>query len=123
MRFRGTLMSSIVLSALAFGAVPALAQERADGSGDVAKALERDLGLSPDEVKAQGPLQEQAIKTDDELQSSLGDGYAGSFYDARAGRLVVMVSDESLLEKVKAAGAEPRLVKHPLRELDAIKSD
>jgi streptogrisin C len=124
MRFKGTLMSSILISALALGAAPALAAEdHQDGSGEVSAALQRDLGLSPEQAKEQGALQERAMKLDQELQDSLGDGYAGAQYDVRSGRLIVMVSDESLLEKAKAAGAEPRLVKHGLRELDAIQAD
>jgi streptogrisin C len=123
MRFKGTLMSSIVISALAISVAPALAQERADGSGEVSVALQRDLGLTPEQVKEQGPLQERALKLDRELQDSLGEAYAGSQYDLRSGRLIVMVSDKSLLEKASAAGADARLVERSMRELDAIQAD
>src|SRR3954469_10607147 len=123
MRFRGTLMSSIMISALAMSVAPALAAEdHGDGSPDVAAAMERDLGLTPDQAKAQGELQDRALKLDRVLQDSLGDAYAGSQYDLKAGRLIVMVSDRGLLEKAKAAGADPRLVTHSLKELDAIQS-
>ena len=65
MRFRGTLMSTLVISTLALSAVPALAaDERADGSDTVAKAMERDLGLTPEQAKAQDELQERAYKLD-----------------------------------------------------------
>jgi streptogrisin C len=124
MRFKGTLTSSILISALALSAAPALAaDERVDGSDEVSAALQRDLGLSPEQAKEQGPLQERAVKLDQSLQDSLGGGYAGSQYDLRSGRLIVFVSDEGLLEKAKAAGAEPRLVAHSLRELSAIQAD
>jgi hypothetical protein len=73
MRFKGTLMSTLVISSLALSAVPALAaDERADGSDTVAKAMERDLGLSPEQAKAQDALQERAYNLDLELQKSLG---------------------------------------------------
>src|SRR4051794_28988206 len=124
MRFRGTLMASLVISALALSAVPALAaDDRVDGSDEVAKAMERDLGLTPDQVKAQDEQQQRAVKLDEELRKSLGDAFAGSQYDLKSGRLIVMVSDRSLLEKASAAGADARLVSHPLRELDAIQAE
>src|SRR3954469_9454547 len=98
MRFRGTLMSSIMISALALGVAPALAAEdHGDGSADVAAAMERDLGLTPEQAKAQGDQQDRALKIDAELKDSLGDGYAGSQYDLKSGNLIVMVSDRGLL--------------------------
>jgi len=124
MRFNRTLMSSIVISTLALGAAPALAaDEHQDGSAEVQAAMERDLGLSPEQAKAQGPLQERAIKLDQELKRSLGEAFAGSEYNIKSGRLTVFVSDEGLLERAKASGAEPQLVKHSLRELNAIQAE
>src|SRR4051795_4939726 len=92
---------------LALSAVPALAaDERADGSDQVTRAMERDLGLSPDQAKAQDELQERALKLDDELKSTLGDAYAGSQYDLKSGKLIVMVSDKDALQKASEAGAD-----------------
>jgi streptogrisin C len=124
MRFNGTLMSSILISALALGAAPALAaDERADGSADVSAALERDLGLSPKQVKELGPAQDRAVKLDDELKRSLGDAFAGSQFDLKSGKLIVSLTDKGLLEKVEASGAGARLVSHSLRELEAIQAN
>ena len=123
MRFNGTLMSSIMISALALSAAPALAQERPDGSADVAKAMERDLGLTAGQIKELGPQQERAVKLDEELKRSLGDAYAGSEFDLESGKLIVMVSDKGLLEKAQASGADARFAAHSLKELDGIKAD
>jgi streptogrisin C len=123
MRFRGTLMSSIMVSALAFSVAPALAEDHGDGSGDVAAAMERDLGLTAEQAKAQGDQQDRALKLDDEMKASLGDAYAGSQYDLKSGKLIVFVADRGLLEKAKAAGADARLVKHGLKELDGIQAE
>src|SRR4051794_225114 len=121
MRFRGTLTSTLMISVLAASAAPALAADgRADGTAVVTRAMERDLGLSPDQAKAQNELQEQALKLDDELESSLGDAYAGSQYDFKSGKLIVMVSDKEALEKASAAGADARFAAHSLRELTTI---
>jgi streptogrisin C len=116
-------MSSIMISALALSAAPALAQERPDGGADVAKAMQRDLGLTEEQIKELGPQQERALKLDQQLQDSLGDAFAGSQYDLRSGKLIVMVSDKSLLERAEALGADARLAAHSLRELDGIKAD
>ncbi|MGW8380378.1 S1 family peptidase [Streptomyces sp. ODS28] len=48
-------------------------------------------------------------------------GDAGSFYDAKAKKLVVNVTDKSAVHKIEAAGAEARVVKHTLAQLDAAK--
>ena len=95
MRFRGTLMSSLVISALALSAAPALAaDDHGDGSADVAG---RDGARPrPDARAGQGArasCRSARSKLDAELQKSLGDAYAGSQYDLKSGKLIVMVSD------------------------------
>ncbi len=90
---------------------------------EIQAALQRDLGLTADEVKEQGALQAQAIKRDRELQASLGSAYAGSIYDAEKGELVTMVSDAKMLTRVRGVGAEAKLVKHSMAKLDAIKDE
>lgn len=128
-------MRRILLSALALGATPALAAADPDdpsqGRGSAADsmvqadeiraALRRDLGLSAAEVKQQKALQAKAIKLDQKLQDSLGRAFAGSSYDEKTGKLVVMVSDAKQLAEAEAAGAEARLAEHSMAELDAIK--
>jgi streptogrisin C len=123
MRFKGTLTSSIVTCALVVSAAPALAQDepKRTEAADMTAAIARDLGLAPDHVKLLGEQQERAIALDERLQKELGDGFAGSHFDLKSGNLVVNVVDRSLLEKVKGAGAEPRLVAHSLKELGDIK--
>lgn len=124
MRIKVAVTSSMMISALVLSAIPALgAEPRDDGGDEVAAALERDLGLSPEEAKAQESLQRRALKTDDALRAALGDGYAGSQYELREGALTVFVSDRGLLEKAKELGAQPRYVEYGLRELDAIKAE
>lgn len=125
MRFKKTTaICSILITALAWGAAPAgAADERQDGADDIYVALERDLGLTREQAEAHGVQQERAIKLDTRLQRTLGDAYAGAWYDLPSGQLIVNVSDEGALETAKAAGADARLVKHSLRELSAIKDE
>jgi streptogrisin C len=138
MRFKRTVLTSVVVGALALGAARLLEAHEPDGMGaaqgrvgagspgvsrDVSAALQRDLGLSTEQARKQGALQAKAIKLDRELQESLGEAFAGSVYDERTGNVVVMVSDAKALDKVTAAGAEARLVKYTKAELDAIKDE
>ncbi|MFE0376842.1 S1 family peptidase [Streptomyces inhibens] len=53
------------------------------------------------------------------LASQLKTGTAGAFYDAKAKKLVVNVVSEAAAKVVRAKGAEARLVKHTLAQLDA----
>jgi streptogrisin C len=115
---------------LALSAAPALAADDppsragADESrADVRAALQRDLGLSAAEVAKQEALQAKAVRLDDKLQDSLGGAFAGSEYNEKTGKLVVMVSDASRLAAAEAAGADARLVKHSMAKLESIKDD
>ena len=133
MHLKKSVLASIVVSALAVSAAPAFgASGSADRPGatgntelppDVLAALERDLGLSEQQAKRHGAQQAKAIALDKKLQASLGSAYAGSSYDAKTGKLVVMVSDASKLDDADAAGADARLAKHGRDDLESIKQE
>ncbi|MFG2891759.1 S1 family peptidase [Streptomyces sp. NPDC048248] len=53
------------------------------------------------------------------LASHLKTGTAGAFYDAKAKKLVVNVVNETAAKAVRAKGAEARLVRHTLAQLDS----
>ncbi|WP_446750636.1 S1 family peptidase [Streptomyces sp. WZ-12] len=53
------------------------------------------------------------------LASQLKSGTAGAYYDAQAKKLVVNVVDQASAAKVRAKGAEPRMVTHTMAQLDA----
>ncbi|WP_264483080.1 S1 family peptidase [Streptomyces pinistramenti] len=53
------------------------------------------------------------------LASQFKTGTVGSYYDAQAKKLVVNVVNESAAHAVQAKGAEARLVKHSLAQLDS----
>ncbi|MFG2192453.1 S1 family peptidase [Streptomyces sp. NPDC048639] len=54
------------------------------------------------------------------LGSDLGADGAGSYYDADAKKLVVNVVNEAAAKKVRAEGAEAKLVKHTLAKLNSV---
>lgn len=56
------------------------------------------------------------------ISSSLGAAGAGSYYDPDNHKLVVNVTTEEAAGKVRAAGAEARIVKHSLASLDAARA-
>ncbi|MFD8545483.1 S1 family peptidase [Streptomyces sp. NPDC059649] len=56
------------------------------------------------------------------INSSLGAAGAGSYYDPDQHKLVVNVTTEEAAGKVRAAGAEARIVKHSLASLDAARA-
>jgi len=89
-------------------------------SPEVLAALQRDLGLTADQVKARVAQQARASKIDSKLQALLGPAFGGSWFDARSGTLVVGVTEPQRLAEVMAAGAEARLVQHSQAELDGI---
>jgi streptogrisin C len=132
-RFSRSIATSIVVSALTLGAAPAMgaadegkgrpAQAGTEVPRDVQAALQRDLGLTEEQAKKQGAQQGKAIELDRALQAQLGDAFAGSSYDAKTGKLVVMVSDADRTADVKAAGADARAVKHSKAKLDSIKEE
>ncbi|MEV6314848.1 S1 family peptidase [Streptomyces sp. NPDC051776] len=55
------------------------------------------------------------------LGSDLGADSGGAYYDADAKKLVVNVVNEAAAEKVRAEGAEAKLVTHTLAQLDSVK--
>ncbi|MER7794149.1 S1 family peptidase [Streptomyces sp. NPDC097640] len=59
----------------------------------------------------------EAGKTAAALTSALEGGAAGAYYDAEAKKLVVNVLDQAAAGRVRAAGAEARLVKYSLAQL------
>lgn len=74
-------------------------------------------GDQPDplSVKAAGKLANGLV-------SSLGDDSAGAYYDAQAKKLVVNVVNDAAADKVRAAGAEAKVVKHTLAQLDSARA-
>ncbi|WP_376770730.1 S1 family peptidase [Streptomyces physcomitrii] len=72
---------------------------------------------SPDPLTAGAAAQLAA-----DISAQLGPAAAGAYYDAVNRRLVVNVLDEKAADRVRAAGAESRLVAHSLATLDAARA-
>ncbi|HEX6352432.1 S1 family peptidase [Actinophytocola sp.] len=117
-----TAASAIALALTANSTVSA-APERggAEGAEDgVLVAMQRDLGLTATQAKALRTQQAKAVKLDASLRASLGSTFGGSWFDAKAGKLVVTVTDKAKVVEVTKAGARAVVVDHSEADLLAV---
>lgn len=133
MRLKKTLItaavaSSVLVSLAAAGTAGASGGSDAHGDTESAQqrveaALQRDLGLNPDEARRLGARQADAIALDQRLQDDLGKAFAGSSFDPATGKLTVMVSTRDALKHARAQGANARLVEHSRSALARISAE
>jgi len=94
--------------------IPALARPPADTpegvTPQVFAALQRDLKLDADGVRVRLANEAKASRIELSLRKALGSTYAGSWLSGGAATLTVAVTDAGSVEKVRAAGATPKLV-------------
>ena len=72
--------------------------------------MQRDLGLSATQARSLFGQQDKAVKLDAGLRASLGSAFGGSWFDAKAGTLVVNVTDKARAAEVTKAGARAVVV-------------
>jgi streptogrisin C len=84
-------------------------------------AMKRDLGVSTDEAEARVQRAEWASGVTAQLRSASGDSYAGSWLGKDGMTLNIAITDAGLADKVRAAGATPKLVERSVSELDSAK--
>lgn len=122
----GSLAAAAVL-ATAFGSQAIAAPSQDDGAASskvgMLGAMQRDLGLTKTQATDRLASEAKAAKADKTLEKALGADYAGSWYDAKAGTLVVAVTDASQAGTVKAQGAQVRTVERSAAELDGYMKD
>lgn len=85
-------------------------------------SLAQDLGVSREEAAQRLQAQERLAALAERLSSELGTRAAGTHIDQATGTLVVNVLDQAAAARVRAAGAQPRLVPHSLQQLEAAKA-
>ncbi len=117
----GAVIGSIAAATVLTTTGPASAQDPgpAPGESSRAQALERDLGLSPAQAQAREASEAVAAQAEQTAQAQLGDRYAGSWYDADRGVLVVAVAGPATTAAV--AQTETVSVQHTGAELDSAK--
>ena len=115
--------AGIVWLAVVGISVPAQA-DVASSSADpgMIAAIQRDLHL--DSVQANELLARESVaaRTERDLRAALGTRFGGAWLTAGASILVVAVTDPALAGQVRAAGAEPRIVRRSEHDLTTVKS-
>jgi streptogrisin C len=128
---RGLAVVFAVAALAVSGATPANAQglspsgdrpaaDAAAGEAALREALERDLGVSGEELDELLAASAAAVELDAQLQDELGDEFAGSWFDRETGSLTVAVTDAGAAQLASAAGAETTVVTHSEQDLTAI---
>ncbi|TWE29710.1 S1 family peptidase [Prauserella muralis] len=117
-----TMLVTGVAAALAvpaFAGQPAPPEDTAPVQGEVVAALQRDLGLTETQVADRLRAEASAADAARSLSTTLGERYAGAWFDDAAGTLVVGVTEAEATAPVRQAGAQARVVEHGLAELRA----
>ncbi|REE95021.1 putative Ig domain-containing protein [Thermomonospora umbrina] len=103
--------TAATLAALALAALPAANARTAPADTDpVLHAMQRDLGLSADQVRRRWTQEAQARQAARSLRPAVGN--AGMWFDGGQGTLVVPVTDDANARNVRALGAQPLRVRY-----------
>ncbi|WP_246064333.1 S1 family peptidase, partial [Nonomuraea longispora] len=87
----------------------------------VIDALERDLGLSEDQVMTRLANEQRAAATEATLSSKLGaDSFGGAWLNEDASKLMVATTDAAESAAIEEQGAQPVVVKRTLAELEGV---
>jgi streptogrisin C len=93
-----------------------------EASAELMRAMQRDLGLTPEQAANWIVAQDAALRLHAELVPRLGEESVGSWFDGHSGRLVVAVTSTESAEQARAAGAEARVVRYSAAHLESIKA-
>ncbi|MET9059421.1 S1 family peptidase [Streptomyces antibioticus] len=111
-------------SATASATSAASTADTASVSAGLLSAMQKEFGLSAEEAQARLAAERKATTLEPKARGTAGAAYAGSWYDAEAGRLTVAVTPDAsrtTRDALSEAGAAVRLVEHSARQLDAVR--
>jgi streptogrisin C len=86
----------------------------------MSKAMQRDLHLSADQVQTRLADEAKATRLEQTARQQLGAGYAGSWFDAATGKLVVQATGDA--SALRSADVTVATVAHSKATLDEVKS-
>lgn len=103
-------------------AQPDMATADTAGAIDAAivKALQRDLGLSPQEAQNRLMAEKTASRIYSTLRQALGGTYAGAWFDPADLKFVVATTDKEKADLIQINGARSVLVKRNMQQLNGI---
>jgi streptogrisin C len=119
------LYSAILISISASAAPPQQAPTTPALSKELLSAMSRDLGLNATQAARYLETERSIIARTPEVMSRLGARYAGSWLEADSigvFRMVVAATDAASAAQARALGAEARVVKRSLAQLEATKN-
>ncbi|MGW6275522.1 S1 family peptidase [Streptomyces sp. NPDC055060] len=90
-------------------------------SAGMLTALQNDLGLTASQARERLAAEKTATRVDRAAQRAAGSTYAGSWFDAKTGKLTVATTSAGKTDALRATGAAVRVVRHSAKELDAAK--
>ncbi|OJH42490.1 S1 family peptidase [Cystobacter ferrugineus] len=115
-----TIATVNALPATAEAASPGKSVTAPDVSPDLLNAMRRDLKGSEEQLLRRLDFEAKAPSLERGLREQLGERFGGAWLNEEGTRLIVGVTDEASAERVRRAGAEPRLVKHSKARLDQV---
>ena len=115
-------MSATPAAAAPEPAGPALVPATEAASPEMLAAMQRDLGLTAEQARERMGRDERGSRLAAELRRTLGGAFAGAWLTDDARTLTVAVTDASQAQRVRAAGAQPKVVERSEAMLNSIKS-
>ncbi|MFS8098779.1 S1 family peptidase [Lentzea alba] len=112
---------AVLAGALATTVSPA-AVAAPEPSADLLAAMQRDLGLNPQQATERLRQESAAAVLQRVAEGFAGDSFGGAWFDASLGKLVVGVTDSAKTDRLRRLGAEPRVVPNKASDLDRAKA-
>ncbi|HKS49211.1 MAG TPA: S1 family peptidase [Amycolatopsis sp.] len=101
---------------------PVQAAEQISVAPEMLQAMQRDLGLTPDQAIRRMTSETRAAELEQNLRGVLNGTFGGAYFDAVTSQLVVGVTDAGKIGTVQASGAKAVTVSRSEQQLDAVKS-
>ena len=115
--FGAAAAAVMTTGALVTLAVPASGQDLLNP--DIVPAMQRDLGLTHDQVLTRLKSEDVANKVTEAVSATLGDAFGGATYNAATGKAHIQTTNAAEVAKIQASGAEAEVVKFSARQLDS----
>ena len=117
-RLFGAAAAAVTMTgALVALAVPASGQDLLNP--DIVPAMQRDLGLTHDQVLTRLKSEDVANKVTEAVSATLGDAFGGATYNAATGKAHIQTTNAAEVAKIQSSGAEAEVVKFSARQLDS----
>ncbi|MCP2302254.1 S1 family peptidase [Actinokineospora globicatena] len=117
---RKQVLVALGATGLAAVAAVALTPSATAAPAALVPAMQRDLGLSAEQVHQRVATENSARSLLPTARDAAGQAFGGSWFDQ--GTLVVGVTDAGKVDAVRSTGARPAVVTHSAADLDATKA-